>query len=136
MSALSLTGVRAAAAAALAPAAEGDPVVLPDLVDAVDPPALMLEWNDPWVTMQTVAGGLGVFYASMNVLCFASRIEPGPGIETLERLIDFTLERLQADAYSWPLSASQAPRVFEIAGIPLLGARLSFRVPIALNGGT
>ena len=135
MSALPLTGVRAAAAAALAPATEGDPAVLPDLVDAVEPPALMLEWADPWVTMRTVGGNLGYFEAQLNVLCFAGRIEPGPGIEALEWLIGYTLERFQADAYSWPLSASQAPRVFRIGDIPLLGARLSFRVPIELNGG-
>jgi hypothetical protein len=136
MSALPLTGVRAAAAAALAPAGENDPAVLADLVDAVEPPALMLEWNDPWVTMRTVAGGLGLFEAQLNVLCFAGRLEPGPGVLVLESLIDFTLGRLQADAYSWPLTASQAPRRFDIAGIPLLGARLSFRVPIELNGGS
>jgi hypothetical protein len=128
--------VRAAAAAALAPAGEGDPTVLADLVDAVEPPALMLEWNDPWITMRTISGGLGVFEAQINVLCFAGRIEPGPGVEVLEGLIDYTLGRFQADAYSWPLAFSQAPRRFDIAGIPLLGARLGFRIPISLNGGT
>jgi hypothetical protein len=110
--------------------------VLADIVDSLDPPALMLEWNDPWLTMRTVAGGLGLYEALLNVVCFAGRIEPGPGIEVLEGLIDYTLGRLQADANSWPLSSSQAPRRFDIAGVPLLGARLGFRVPIEMNGGS
>jgi hypothetical protein len=135
MSALPLTEVRARAAAALAPASEADPVVLEDLVDSVQPPALMLIWNDPWLMLRTVAGGQGIFEASLTVLCLAGRVEPGPGIETLEQLVSHTLGRLQADAYSWPLQASQAPRVFEIGNIPLLGARLTFRVPVSMNGG-
>src|SRR5262245_55914100 len=133
--ALPLTQVRAQAAAALAPASDSDPVVLEDLVDAVHPPALMLIWNDPWVTMRSVAGGLGVFEANLTVLCLAGRVEPGPGIETLEQLIAHTIQRLQVDDYSWPLQASQAPRVFDIGNIPLLGARLTFRVPVSMNGG-
>jgi hypothetical protein len=135
MPVLALTEVRARAATALAPALPDDPAVLEDLVDSVQPPALMLIWNDPWVTLRTVTGSGGVYEASLTVLCLAGRVEPGPGIETLEQLITHTLGRLQADAYSWPLQASQAPRVFDIGNIPLLGARLTFRVPVSMNGG-
>lgn len=135
---LPLTSVRAVAASALTPSPDDPPIaVLPDLVDAVEPPALMLEWNDPWLELETVAGGFGIFYARLNVICFAGRVEPGPGVATLEQLVSYTLGRLQSDAYSWPLDDSQAPRRFDINGIPLLGARLLFRVPVALEeGGT
>lgn len=136
MPALPLTEVRAAAAAALAPQSDTEPPVLVDLVDALTPPALMLEWNDPWLTMQTVAGGVGMFQATLNVICFAGRVEPGPGVEALEQLVDLVLSRLQADAYTWPLVASQAPRRFDMAGISYLGVRLSFQVPVSVNGGS
>jgi hypothetical protein len=132
MAALALTQVRAAAAAALAPRTETDPPVLPDLVDAVTPPAIMLEWNDPWLTVQTVAGGIGILNATLNVICFAGRVEPGPGVNTLEQLVSLVLARLGADAYTWNLTASQAPRRFDINGIPLLGVRQSFTVPVSV----
>jgi len=134
--ALTLADVRAACAAALAPVAESDPAVLPDLVDAVEPPALMLEWNDPWIAVRSIAGGLGLYDAQLNVLCLAGRVEPGPGVAMLEQLVAYTFARLQADPHPWPLTMSQAPRVFDIGGIPLLGARLGFRVPIQIGGST
>jgi hypothetical protein len=135
MPVLSLTQVRPAAAAALAPAVDTDPPVLQDLVDAVDPPALMLEWNDPWLTAQTVAGGPGMFQATLNVICFAGRVEPGPNIATLETMVGHVLTRLQADANPWAMQPSQAPRRFDIGGIPLLAVRLSFQIPVSVNGG-
>ena len=133
MSALRLTEVRAQAATALAQASADDPVVHVDLVDAVDPPALMLVWADPWVTFETPC----LWWANLVVLCLASRVEPGPGVEKLEQLVTYTVERLQADDYPWPVASSQAPRIFTIANIPLLGARVGYRVPIAIEeGGT
>ena len=133
--AIPLSEVRGRVAAALAPASDSDPEVLLDMVDSVTPPALLLEWSEPWVTVRTVAGGGGIFEATLTVLCLAGRIEPGPGIETLETLVAFVLGRLQADPSPWPLSASQAPRRFDIANVPLLGARLSFRVPVSVESG-
>jgi len=132
--ALPLVEVRGACATALAPASDADPAVLVDLVDSVQPPALMLEWSDPWVVERSISGVHGLYDAQLNVLCIAGRIEPGPGVSTLEALIAYVLNRLQADAHSWALSASQAPRRFDINGVPLLGARLGFRVPIQIGG--
>ena len=134
MPALPLTEVRGACAAALAPQAEDDPSVLVNLVDAVTPPALMLEWADPWVATQSVAGGVGILQATLNVICFAGRLEPGPGVTMLEQLVSLVLTRLAADAYPWPLTASQAPRRFDINGVPLLGVRLSFQIPVSIGG--
>jgi len=133
---LALNQVRAAMAAALAPRTESDPPVLLDLVEAVTPPALMLEWNDPWITSQTVAGGRGGMLATLNVICFAGRVEPGPGVDALEQLVMYVLGRLRDDdTYTWPLTASQAPRRFDMGGMPLLGVRQSFTIPISVNGG-
>lgn len=134
MPALTLTQIRQAAATALAPAVDTDPVVLADMVDSLTPPALLLEWADPWITSQTVAGGIGMLQATLNVICFANRVEPAPGYQTLEQLVAYVLTRFQADTNPWPLSASQAPRIFLINGVPLLGARQSFTVPVSMNG--
>ena len=136
--ALLLTEVRAAAAAALAPGPGDELVVLPDMVDSLEPPALLLEWNDPWLSVRSVGrdtiGGSQLWEALLNVLCIAGRLEPGPGIITLEQLLTYTIERLAGDAHPWPLSASQAPRGFRFGDIWMLGARLSFRVPVQLGG--
>ena len=134
MAALLLDEVRGACFDALAPRDEDDPVVLVNLVDAITPPALMLEWADPWLTSATVAGGLGILTATLNVVCFAGRLEPGPGVTMLESLVSLVLTRLAADVNPWPLTGAQAPRRFEIAGVALLGVRLSFQIPVSIGG--
>ena len=48
-------------------------------------------------------------------------------------LVAYTIARLRADAYPWPQATSQAPRIFEIAGVPYLGARVVYRVPVAIE---
>jgi len=126
--ALPLTQVRAAAASALAPQADTDPPVLADIVDSITPPVLLLEWNDPWITTETIAGAAGILQATLNVICIAGRVEPGPGVDALEQMMVLVLGRLAADpATSWPLTQAQAPRRFDWAGIPYLGVRLSFQ---------
>ena len=133
MTALKLTEVRPRAATLLAPAAPGDPPVIGEMVDSLTPPALLLEWADPWIVQETIGGGIGLFYAALNVLCVAGRIEPGPGFDTLEQLVDHVIGRLQPEA--WPLTLSQSPARFDINNIPMLGTRLGFRVPVSVNGG-
>jgi hypothetical protein len=130
-STLLLTNVRAALATALAPVEDDDPNVLADLVDAIDPPVLMLEWSDPWLTPRTV--GQGWWDAHLNVLAIAGRLEPGPGVERLEQLAQFVIARLSADSYSWPVESMTAPRRFDIAGLTYLGARVSLRVPVTVE---
>jgi hypothetical protein len=131
MSTLLLTDVRARAAAALAPATDDDPNVYADLPDAVHPPALFLDWVDPWLEPQTVAGN-GWWNARLDVVCIAARVQPGPGVTTLEELVTFAIARLKDDAYPWPAATLQAPRVFTIAGVPYLGARVSYRLPVTV----
>jgi hypothetical protein len=127
---LLLGSVRAQAALALAPSLDSDPPVHADLVDAIDPPALMLIWADPWLEPHTF--GTGLWFANLEVLCIASRVEPGPGVEKLEELVGYTVGRLQDDDYPWPAANVQAPRVFTINNLPLLGARVAYRVPVTI----
>jgi len=123
---IGLTDLRARAAAALAPTLDGDPAVLEAPVDAVDPPALIVAWEDPWVEFQTPC----FWYANLVVLCVASRVEPAAGVETLEGLMAYVISRLRDDPNSWPMASTTAPRLFEINNIPLLGARLVYRAPV------
>lgn len=131
--ALPLYLARTALGDALAPAGDDDPDVLPDLVDALSPPVLMLEWNDPWLEPRTVAGRGGFYDAQLNVLCVAARVEPGPGVATLEGLVAYVLARLELDARSWPVVSMTGPRVFTMAGVPYLGARIFLRVPVSIE---
>ena len=130
-----LTEIRARAAAALAPVTDDDPEVHTEVVDSLTPPALVLVWDDPWLT--PTAFGQTMFDAQLTVLALASRVEPGPGVTRLEELAVYTISRLQADDYPWPQASSQAPRIFEIGGLPYLGARITYRVPVnvSVKGG-
>lgn len=123
---MNLLDARAKLAAVLAPVDDDDPVVLVDLVDALQPPALMLGWGEPWLTPQTACLRTG----RLVISAVASRLVPGSGIETLEQLVESTLDRLKADGGAWPLDSVSGPRVFTIANINYLAARIVLRVPI------
>ena len=127
---LTLTELRERAAYVLAPVAEDDPPVVQAPVDAIEPPALMLGWEDPWITFRTPC----FWEARLAVFCFAGRVEPGSGVATLESLIGYAVARLRADGYSWPHETTRAPRLYEIGGVPLLAARLVYSCPVTLGG--
>jgi hypothetical protein len=129
--ALPLTGVRAALATALAPQVEGEPPVHVDYPDTVDPPALVVVWDDPWLEQPRTMGPCFTD-ANLVVLCVGSRIEAGAGIDTVEQLVEHVLGRLQADSHRWPLASAQIPREWVISSVHYLAARLGFRVPVAL----
>ena len=131
--ALTLDAVRPAAAGALAPAGDGDPEIHVEYVDAVEPPAIILDWDDPWLTPRSF--GRDLWEGNLALMLIAGRLEPGPGVEALEGLAAFAIGRLRADPYPWPQASSQGPRVFRIGGIPYLGARLVYRVPVTIGGG-
>lgn len=123
---MNLVDARAKLAAALVPIADDDPDVLVDLVDSLEPPALMIGWGEPWLTPDTACWRTG----RLVVTCVAGRLMPGSGVETLEWLVDYTLGRLGVDGGAWPLDTISGPRVFPIANINYLAARITLRVPI------
>jgi hypothetical protein len=123
---MNLLDARTKLAAALAPLDDDDPVVLVDLVDALEPPALMIGWGEPWLQPQTACLRTG----RLVITAVASRLVPGAGIETLEQLVEYTLTQLAADGGAWPLDNVGGPRVFTIANINYLAARITLRVPI------
>ena len=127
---LTLSEVRARAVAALAPAEPEDPNVFDNVVDAAVPPSLMLDWADPWLEPQGV--GACIWQARLEVLCLASRIEPGAGIEMLETLVLYVLERMRDDAYRWPVARVIQPGYHYVGNVPYLGARVSYQLTVSL----
>jgi len=116
---------------ALAPAQDTDPEVLIDYPDTVTPPALVVVWDDPWLEQPATMGPCFTI-ANLVVLCVGSRIEAGAGIGQVETLVAYTIDRLRGDPHSWPLATTQAPREWIISNIHYLGARLGYRVPVAV----
>lgn len=122
----SLLDARVKLGAELAPVADTDPEVLVDLVDALEPPALMIGWAEPWLTPDTACIQTG----RLIVRAVAGRLVPGAGVAMLEELVAYTLGRLAAAAEPWPLESVGSPRVFTIANINYLAANITVRVPI------
>lgn len=127
---MNLLDARSKLAAVLAPVDDADPDVLVDLVDSIEPPALMLGWGEPWLTPETACLRTG----RLVITCVASRLVPGAGVEQLESLVDYTLGRLAADGGAWPLDTVSGPRVFTIGNVNYLAARITLRCPI--TGGS
>jgi len=125
-----LLDARAKLAAALAPVDDTDPAVLVDLVDSIEPPALMIGWGEPWLTPDTSCLRTG----RLVITAVAGRLVPGAGIEMLEQLVTYTLGRLtEAGAGAWPLDPAtgiSGPRVFTVGGIQYLACRITVRTPV------
>jgi hypothetical protein len=123
---VNLADVRPKLAAALTPIADDDPDVHADYVDALAPPCLLVTWADPWLESDTAC----LYAGRPQIIAVAGRLTPGPGVETLERLIGYVAGRLAVDAVSWPITYVSSPRVFEIGGVSYLGARIELAVKI------
>jgi hypothetical protein len=105
--------------------------VLVDVVDALYPPVIMLEWADPWMQARAGAASMAacLFTAHLRVRCVGSRNEPGPGIRAIEQLVTHVLARMRADAYSWSLESFAAPRAFVIGQVTYLAGDVLYAVP-------
>jgi len=116
-----LADLRAAVAASLGDVAEvasGAWTVHPSVVDAITPPAYMLVWADPWL----LAGSACTYDARLTVVCVSARLEPDPGVETLELMVTAVLEAV-------PLPAVEVlpPAPFDIGGVHYQAARVTVR---------
>jgi hypothetical protein len=97
---------------------DADWEVHPLPVDSVTPPCFMLEWADPWHNPATHC----FTDAHLDVICIAPRLEPDPGIETLELMVESALGALHRAGI--PCGEGSAPRPFEIGGITYLACRI------------
>jgi hypothetical protein len=100
---LLLGEVRATLATVLAPATVDDPPVLIDYPDSVTPPALVVVWDDPWLE-QPAAMGPEIVGANLVVLCVGGRIDAGAGIDQVEQLVPYVIDKLRADVNPWTLT--------------------------------
>lgn len=123
---VSLMDAREKLAAALAPVADSDPTVLVGLVDALEPPALMIGWGDPWLEPDTSCLSNG----RLTITAVAGRLVPGEGVSKLEELVGYVLGRLKADPQPWPLVNVTVPRVFVIARTNYIATRITVSVKI------
>jgi hypothetical protein len=131
---IGLTGLRPAAAAVLAPVDDTDPYVFTDVVDSLTPPALMLGWDDPWLEAGVGVATMGpcLYTARLQITAVAGRLEPGPGIDELDRLVSLVLDRMRSDAYRWPLERVSAPLQRDLSGVTYLVADVVYAVPTAI----
>lgn len=128
---LSLLDVREKFAAALAPVSETDPEVIPEPTDAIQPPCIVLTWSEPWLEP---FGQSPTFNARLEALCIAGRFEPGAGVAELERLVSFTIGRLELNrAEASVVAAVSAPRGLELGGVRYLSASVFCRIPVAVT---
>jgi hypothetical protein len=127
-----LTDLREQVAAALAvipEVAAGDWTVLPSPVDAVEPPAYVVQWGpDPWRTVDTMCTDT----AQLEVIAVAARLEPEANYPILEAMVDAATAALMT-ARLRP-KQTLAPGPFEVAQITYLAARLQLRQPVVTGG--
>lgn len=102
--------------------------VHPAPVDSLEPPAFVLVWADPWLTRSTFC----VHGARLDVVCVAARVDPEPGIETLETMVERAVVALNAAQI--PDVNVAAPTRFEIGGLVYLSARLTVSSPVTIGG--
>ncbi len=132
---LTIADARERAMAALAPATDTDPNVQ-SRVDAVSPPALIVLWGDPWLDPHTRTGRTTActFTGRLNVLAVAGQLDAGAAVETLEQLVTYTIARLAADSYSWPLPTVGWPYRQPIGNVMYLAAELRYSVAVYTEG--
>jgi len=123
-----LGDLRASVAGMLGQIAEvvaGAWTVHPNVVDAISPPAFMLVWADPWLARTAVC----TYDARLSLLAVSARIEPDPGIEILESMVEAAL-----GAITDPAVEVLAPFGFELGGLRYQAARITVHRPITLGG--
>lgn len=129
---VALDQLRATAADVLWPAAPGDPYVFADVVDSLEPPALVVDQGDPWLTpgqQQVQTFGPCLYTARVQIVCIAGRLEPGAGVDVLETLETYVLQRMRADTYDWPLEQVSGRGQYDLAGVTYLAATITYLVP-------
>lgn len=127
-----LTVLRQSVAAALAVIPEvvaGDWTVIDTPVDAVEPPAYLIQWGpDPWLTVSSFCTDT----AQLEVVAVAARLEPEANYPILEAMVEGAYTALVV-ARLRPYQTF-APAPFEVAQVTYLAARLQIRRPVTIGG--
>jgi hypothetical protein len=126
MTAAPFADLRAHVAAALS-AFDEEVAVLEAPVDAVEPPAFMLTWSQPWIQPSTPC----VWTTRLDVLAIAGRIDPDPGVAELERLVAGAISYVR----DVPIVQVTAPGGLEIGGVMYLVARITMQSSLLVEVG-
>lgn len=104
--------------------------VHPAPVDALEPPAFLLQWTptEDALTRSTSC----VYGARLDVVCVSARLDPEPGIETLETMIERALAAL--DAASFPAVRVGPFGPFDIGGVQYQASRIAVTSPVTIGG--
>jgi hypothetical protein len=97
-------------------------------VDAVTPPCFVIVWPEPWLTPQSVCS----YRAQLQVICVAVRIDPAPGYEQLEAMIEAAVPALQSARL--PVVTVGAVVPFEVGGLQYQSARVTVTRPVTFGG--
>lgn len=120
------------AAAALTPVTDTDPAVFADVVEATVPPALVIEWDDPWLEPGVGLPTMGpcLYQARLRVVMIVARLEPSAGADEIDRLAVHVLGRMRADtSVQWALEDVSRPQQVNQAGIDSIMATATYTVP-------
>lgn len=128
-----LSAIRLELAGVLEPQMSGDPEVLPYFADAVAPPALMIQWADPWLEADPTTGQSGRYIARLEVYAITPRLEPEAAAVDLEQMVSLVIRRLDADAYPWQIVQVDAPGAGNVGGVEYKACRIQVRAPATPN---
>lgn len=124
-----LGDLRAQVAGALAPLSE-DWQVHAGPVDAIEPPAFIVVWADPMLTPATACN----YAARLQIICAAARMDPLPGYEQIEAMLEAALPALAAAGL--PIVQAGGSFPYEHGGLQYQAVRITLAHPVTLNGGT
>jgi hypothetical protein len=121
-----LAELRARAAAALVDL-DPDWQVFDGPVDSLAPPCFLLAWSEPWLPPAAVCS----VQATLQIICVGARVDPLPGYEQIELLVEAALPALQAARFAY--IGTSAPAQHEHGGLQYLAARITVTNPIPLG---
>jgi len=123
-----LADFRDRVALALAPSNGDEWNTQPLPVDAIEPPAYMLIWADPWLVPSTFCDAT----AQLDVIVVSARMDPAPGMEILETLVETALDRL-AHANVGQRQVG-APGPLTVGGLTYQACRILVSSPVTIGG--
>jgi hypothetical protein len=88
-------------------------------VDALTPPAYVLTWADPWVPRALTHCA---YAAQLGIRCVSARIDPDPGIELLETMVELALDALTTAGL--PATYVSTPAPLELGGLNYQAAQI------------
>lgn len=116
-----LATFRESVAEALTESANGNDIAVLDTpADAVSPPAYMLQWAEPWLERSTACA----FRVALDLWCISARVDPDPGVEFLELMVESALGDLNRARIPGAQVAS-SPGPLELGGVRYLAARIT-----------